>query len=77
MTEYRLRQQAGNTTANYVLTERFDDFRQADSINLPFKYTLSFMLEGSSGSLQTQHTFDVEKIGHNGKIDPRFYAAQK
>ncbi len=77
MTEYRLRLLLQNNTTNYVLTEKFDDFRQTDNVTLPFKYSINFMTEGSSGSLQTLHTFDFDKIGHNGKIDPRFYQAQK
>lgn len=77
MTEFRVRQMLSDTMTNYVLTEKFDDFRQVDGITLPHKYSLSFLFDGGSGSLQTLHTFDVEKMGHNGKIDPQFYAAQK
>ena len=77
MTEFRVRQLLNNTMINYVLTEKFDDFRQVDGITLPHKYSLSFLFDGGSGSLQTLHTFDFEKMGHNGRIDPRFYAAQK
>jgi hypothetical protein len=77
MTEYRLRLLLQSTTTNYVLTERFDDFRQVDNITLPYKYSINFMFEGGSGSLQTLYTFDIDKISHNGNIDPRFYQAQK
>jgi hypothetical protein len=77
MTEYRLRLLLQDNTTIYVLTERFDDFRQIENLTLPFKYSINFMFEGSSGSLQTLYTFDIEKIAHNGNIDPRFYVAQK
>jgi hypothetical protein len=77
MTEFRVRQLLRDTMTTYVLTEKFDDFRQVDGVTLPYKYSLSFMFEGGSGSLQTLYTFDVEKAGHNGKIDPQFYSAQK
>jgi hypothetical protein len=77
MTEYRLRQLLRDSMTNYVITEKFDDFRPTDGITLPHKYSLNFLYEGGSASLQTLYTFDVEKIGHNGNIDPRFYAAQK
>jgi hypothetical protein len=77
MTEFRVRQLLSDTMTTYVLTEKFDDFRQVDGITLPHKYSLNFLYDSGSGSMQTLYTFDVEKIGHNGKIDPRFYAAQK
>lgn len=77
MSEYRLRQLLKDTMTNYVITEQFDDFRPTDGITLPYKYSLNFLYEGGSASLQTLYTFDIEKIGHNGNIDSRFYAAQK
>jgi hypothetical protein len=77
MTEFRVRRLLGDTMTNYVLTENFDDFRQVDGITLPHKYSLNFLFDGDSGSLQALYTFDVETIGHNGKIDPLFYTAQK
>lgn len=77
MTEFRVRRLLRDTVTNYVLTERFDDFRQVDGIMLPHKYSLSFLFDGGSGSLQALYTFDVDKMWHNGKIDPRFYAAEK
>jgi len=77
MTEFRERLLLHETVTNYVLTEKYDDFREADGITLPHKYSLAFIFEGGSGSLQTLNTFDAEKIGHNGKIDPQFYSAQK
>jgi hypothetical protein len=77
MTEYRLRQLLRDTMTNYVVREQFDDFKPTDGITLPYKYSLNFLYEGGSSSLQTLYTIDVEKIGHNGNIDPRFYAAQK
>jgi hypothetical protein len=77
MTEYRLRQLLRDSMTNYLVTEQFDDFRSTDGITLPYKYSLNFLYEGGSASLQALYTIDIEKIGHNGNIDPRFYSAQK
>jgi len=84
MTEYRLRRSVvgdsmsskDETFENIVITERFDDFKPVDGITLPFKYSLSFLFQRAS-TLQTVYTLDIEKIVHNVKIDPQFYAAQK
>ena len=82
MTEYRLRLQLTDAsmnvvTTNYVLTERFENFKDSDGIALPYQYSLAFLADGSSSSLQTLHTLDIAEIDHNGNIDPRFYAAEK
>ena len=84
MTEYRLRKvsmgqsvsRGSESTTNYLLTEKFEDFKPVDGITLPHKYSLTYELQGRS-SLTVLYTFDAEKIGHNGTIDPRFYEAQK
>jgi hypothetical protein len=85
MTEYRLRKVSmggslstkAESTDNYLLTEKFEDFKAVDGLTLPHKYSLSYQFQGSSGSFEVIYTVDAEKIGHNGTIDTRFYTAQK
>ena len=84
MTEYRLRKVSmggslssnAESTTNYLLVEKFEDFEAVDGITLPHKYSLTYELQGRS-SLQVLYTFDADQIGHNGPIDARFYIAQK
>jgi hypothetical protein len=76
MTEYRVRYLLNNTQINYVLLEKFEDFKTADGLTLPQKYALEFSFEGSESSLMVHYNINCEQLNHNGTIDPQFYVAQ-
>ncbi len=61
----------------YVLTEKFDDFREEGGLMLPHKYTIDYSVEGQSQSFVACWTARLNNRVYNGKINPQSFVAQR
>ena len=73
MTEYRLEGEGDWRGWRFVISEKFDNFKEVDGITLPFSYTLNYSGEKGSSSI----SFDIDRFDQNLKIDPTFYKIDK
>jgi hypothetical protein len=58
--------------SNYLLVEKFDDFKEIDGMTLPQRYALEYSVEGQGSSFLANWTIQIAKWVHNQKIDPSF-----
>jgi hypothetical protein len=61
----------------YVLTEKFDDFREEGGLMLPHKYTIDYSVEGQGQSFVACWTTRLNNRVYNGKINPQSFTAQR
>jgi hypothetical protein len=61
----------------YVLTEKFDDYREEGGLMLPHKYTIDYSLEGQGQSFVACWTAKLNNRVYNGKINPQSFVAQR
>lgn len=61
----------------YVLTEKFDDFREENGLTLPHKYTIDYSLEGQGQSFVACWTARLNNSVYNGNINPQSFVAQR
>lgn len=69
MTEYRLEGEGDWRGWRFVISEKFDNFKEVDGITIPFSYTLNYSGEKGTATF----SFDISRFDHNLKIDPQFY----
>jgi hypothetical protein len=58
--------------SHYLLVEKFDDFKEINSMTLPQRYTIEYSVEGQGNSFLANWTVQAEKWVHNEKIDASF-----
>lgn len=74
MTEYRYTYSNSN---RILLREQFEDFREADELTLPHRYTIYYSNESDSGSTYIGHwAIEVEHWQHNTQINPELFKAR-
>ena len=60
-----------------LLTEDFDDFRQVDKLNLPFKYTIKLVIDGRSGTKEFRWTFKFDEYRLGQNLGEDFFTFEK
>jgi hypothetical protein len=58
--------------SNYLLVEKYDDFKEIDGMTLPQRYTIEYSVEGQGSSFLANWIMQIGKWVHNQKIDPSF-----
>jgi hypothetical protein len=58
--------------SNYLLVEKFDEFKEIDKMTLPQRYTIEYSILGQGSSFLANWTIQAEQWVHNGKIDSSF-----
>lgn len=64
--------------ANWLLTERFTDFKEVESNTLPHKWTMQLSIDSGTGSSHTiwQWVTEYETIAHNQPIEEGYFNVQ-
>jgi len=84
-TEYNVRMvgfgaalEGGDGGGNYILTERFEDFRKVGDLTLPFRYILEYSIDGVQGAGFLGHwRLNAQEIVFNAPdISPGFFKAE-
>lgn len=68
-------QAASGALVHYLITERFDDFKQVDGLTLPYSYTMDFSVDAPGRSFVGTWTYSVKEIAHNQPIDRKVFSA--
>jgi hypothetical protein len=60
----------------YVLTEKFDNFKEENGLMLPHTYAITYSVEGHGSSFLANYTMNATQFIQNGKIDSSFFKAR-
>ena len=61
--------------SNYLLVERFEDFKEVDQMMLPQRYTIEYSVEGQGSSFLANWAVQADQFIHNGTINQSLFKA--
>ncbi|HLH30667.1 MAG TPA: hypothetical protein VKY31_05655, partial [Terriglobia bacterium] len=61
-------------TIRYMITERFDDFKQVDGLTLPHSYKLDYSVDSPRGGFVGSWAYTIKQIVHNQSFEHQVFA---
>ncbi len=67
----------GVADSNYMLVEKFDDFKKEGELTLPHIYSIDYSLDGQGPSFVGRWTLKANRWSFNDTLDEKLFKAQK